>query len=165
MPKLKDLETVDADFVRTGPVQGSMTKLIGCTADELFRALEDEASWKKFLNIDVEWTSPKPFGVGTTRTVTANGQIIEEYFTDFEPGRLMAFRFDRATLPVAAFAEEWKIEPKGDEVCELQWSYAYKWGGPLEPVLSPAFNKFFKSQGKRSLDKLATLMESENPWT
>lgn len=164
MPKLKELEKVDSDYVRTGPVQNTLTKLIGCSTDALFRAFEDPASWKQFLNIDVEWTSPKPFGVGTTRTITTGRQTIEEYFTGFEEGRLMAFRFDRATLPVKAFAEEWLIEPKASDVCELQWSYAYEWGGPVKSVLSPVFNKGFDAQGTRALTKLATIMESDNPW-
>ncbi len=161
MPKLRDLEPVDADYVHTGPVQRSMSKLIGCSADTLFRAFEDPVSWKKFLDIDVEWTSPKPFGIGTTRTVTSKGLAIEEYFTGFEHGRLMAFRFDRTTLPMKAFAEEWRIEPKADNVCELHWSYAYEWGGPLKSVASPAFDTIFGLKGKRALDKLVALMETD----
>ncbi len=159
--KLKDLQEVDVDYPRTAPVQVALTKLVPCSAATLFRAFEDAEFWNKFLGIVVEWTSPKPFGIGTTRTVTSGGHTIEEYFTGFEQDRVMAFRFDRATLPVAAFAEEWLINSKSADVCELVWSYGYEWGGPLESVLSPAFNTGFKLNGKRALDKLVTVIETE----
>jgi len=135
-------------------------------ASSLFACLADGPAWKEWLGIEVEWTSPQPFGVGTTRTVTANGQTIEEYFFTWVDGEKMGFRFDRTTLPLAAFAELYECVTTGADSCELRWSYAYEWGGPLEAVLAPAFGAFFGFNGKRSLRKLATLLES-NPgrWT
>lgn len=160
MPKLRDLNAVDGDYATTGPNQNTIKQAIPAPADALFRCLEDAPAWKEWLGIEVDWTSAKPFGVGTTRTVTANGQTIEEYFLAWDPGTRMCFRFDRTTLPLKAFAEDYVIKPTGPESCELHWSSAYEWGGPLPGVLGTAFGKFFAFNGQRSLKKLASLMAS-----
>ena len=70
----------------------------------------------------------------------------------------MCFRFDRTTLPVAAFAEDYVVTPTSDTTCELAWHYAYEWGGPLEPVLGRIFGAGFALKGRRALSKLARLM-------
>ncbi len=160
MPKLRDLTAVDVDYATTGPNHNTIIQAIPASADALFRCLEDGPAWKEWLSINVEWTSPKPFGVGTTRTVTGSGQRYEETFLAWETGRRMCFRFDRSTLPLSAFAEDYVIVPTGDNTCELNWNYAYEWGGPLKAVLGPAFGAFFVLNGRRALRKLTALMES-----
>lgn len=85
---------------------------------------------------------------------------MDEVFTAWETGRRMSFRFDRATLPLAAFAEDYIIESHGDSACELHWTYAFEWGGPLAPIAARVFGAMFKHNGVRSLKKLADLVES-----
>ncbi len=161
MPKMRTLQQVGADYPSTAPVSGTFSKLLPCSADTAFRCFEDGAAWKKWLDIDVEWTSPQPFGVGTTRTITANGQTIEEYFTAWEQGRLLSFRFERATLPLAAFAEEYLLVPKASDVCELRWSYGFAWGGPLASIAAPIFKAGFTKNANKGLTKLVNLLETE----
>lgn len=158
MPKLRDLRPVDVDFATTGPNHNSVVQAIPKSADAVFRCLEDGPSWHDWLGIEVEWTSPEPFGVGTTRTVTTTGQRIDEYFLAWEPGRRMCFRFDRCTLPVAAFAEDYVITPTGDTSCEIAWHYAYEWTAPLATVTGPIFARLFALNGRRSFTRLAELM-------
>ena len=158
MPKLRDLRAVDVTFAVTGPNQNSIRQQIDASADDLFRCLEDGPAWKEWLNLDVEWTSEKPFGIGTTRTVTGPKMRIDEYFLVWEPGRQMNFRFDRTTLPVTVFVEDYLIEPLGPDKCELVWSYAYEWDGPLPPVSGHLFGIFFANKTRRSAERLAALM-------
>lgn len=158
MPKLRTLRTVGPEFLDSKN-SGQMTQELPCSAEAAFDALKDPACWKAFLGVDVVWTSDEPFGIGTTRTVTGNGQTIEEVFHAWEEGLLMGFHFSRTTLPLAAFGEEWKVVPRGDR-SELQWRYAYEWGGPLEPLLGRAFGAFFAWNGRRSLPKLSSYLES-----
>ncbi len=158
VPALRNLRPVDVSFATDGDNHHTLRQTIEAPAADLFRCLEDGPAWKEWLNIDVEWTSPEPFGVGTTRTVTTGNQTIEEYFLAWEPGRQMAFRFERTTLPVTAFAEDYLIEPKTANSCELAWSYAYEWDGPLAALSGPIFAKAFAVNGKRSLRRLAGLM-------
>ncbi len=154
VPKLRDLTPVDSTYALKGPNHNSIRLRIEAPADALFRCLEDGPAWKEWLNIDVEWTSPTPFGIGTTRTVTKSGMRIDEYFLVWEPGRRMNFRFD----PVAAFAEDYLIEPLGPDSCELIWSYAFEWGGPLRPIARRIFGVGFAFNCRRSAKRLAALM-------
>ncbi|MEM7341404.1 MAG: SRPBCC family protein [Actinomycetota bacterium] len=160
MPKLRDLRAVDEHFATSGPNSNTLVQAIDKPAAVLFRILEDGPAWKEWLGIDVEWTSPEPFGVGTTRTVRASGQTLEETFLVWDEGQRMNFRFDRTTLPMAAFAEDYLIVPTGDASCELHWSYAYEWSGPLTPIGSRVFGAVFAFNGRRALRKLAALAVS-----
>ncbi len=160
MPKLHDLRPVDVDYATTGPNQNTLRERISKPADALFRCLEDAAAWKEWLGIDVEWTSERPFGVGTTRTVKASGQTIDEYFLAWEEGRRMCFRFDRSTMPVTAFAEDYVITPLGDKACELAWSTAFEMRGPAAAVTAKVFGAGFAFNSKRGLTKLSELMAS-----
>ncbi len=159
MPKLRTLRAVDADYAATGPNTTTLRQAMARPAADLFRCLEDGPAWKEWLGIDVEWTSDPPFGVGTTRTVTRGRVRIDEEFLAWEEGRRMNFHFTRSTLPMAAFAEDYLIEPNGDDHCTLHWSYAYEWAGPLGPIGARGFGAVFARQGVRSLRRLAALLD------
>ncbi len=158
MPKLRQHEAVDVDYATTGPNQRTIVQSVPAPAADLFRCLEDGPAWKEWLDLDVEWTSEKPFGVGTTRTVRTGRQQIDEEFLAWDPGRRMNFYFTASTLPLAAFAEDYLIVPDGDRACTLHWSYAYAWGGPLGPIGARGFGLVFARNGRRALGRLADLM-------
>lgn len=91
-------------------------------ASAVWAALLDADAWTKWLPITkVTWTSPQPFGVGTTRTVEIGKQIVEETFFGWDEGKRMAFRFERSTLPVSAAVEDYRVVPT-DGGCELHWT-------------------------------------------
>ncbi len=158
MPKPKRCRAVDAEFATGGPNTNTLVRAIAAPADDLFRCLEDGPAWKEWLGIDVVWTSNPPHGVGTTRTVTNGRLVIDEYFLLWEAGRRMNFRFDRSTLPVSAFAEDYRVVPTGDDTCELHWSYSFEWRGFAAPLATPLFARFFARNGRKALDELANLM-------
>ena len=163
MPKLRDLAKVDAGFALSGANQHTIRQPINAPAAAVFSWLEDGPAWSEWLGIDVEWTSPQPFGVGTTRTVTANGMVIEEYFLAWVKDRQMGFRFDRVSLPaIGAMSEDWTIEPIDDARCELQWSFAVEGRGRAGGVLAKVVATGLGANGKRSLVKLAGMVEA-NP--
>ena len=114
MPKMRELTPVDADYATIGPNQNTIRQPISVPTATLFNCLADGPAWKEWLGIDVEWTTPEPHGVGTTRTVTTGGQTIEEHFLSWDDGERLSFRFDRCTLPVQAFAEHYECTPRGE---------------------------------------------------
>lgn len=89
--------------------------------------LEDGAAWPLWIKAikKVEWTSPKPFQVGTTRTVfMKTGDIFEEVFIAWEPNRRMAFHFTRASIAhLNVFAEDYVLTPTATG-CTVQWTFA-----------------------------------------
>lgn len=61
----------------------------------------------------LEWTSPRPFGVGTTREVVLAGRMLElhERFFRWEEGRRKSFYAHEANRPLLrAFAEDYLVE-------------------------------------------------------
>jgi hypothetical protein len=99
------------------------------TAVRLFEVFEDPASWPRWAHGigKVQWTSPKPFQVGTTRTVTFwGGMEVYEDFVAWAHPREMAFVLYGATQEVwSRFGEHYRVVDKGDGSCTLTWTVAY----------------------------------------
>ncbi len=119
--KLKTHEAVGEDYL-AGAKGPAITWKFSVPAPMVWAALLDPVAWTQWLPITkVTWTSPAPFGPGTTRTVEIGRQVVEETFFAWEEGRRMAFRFERSTLPVSAAVEDYQLVADGDG-CELRWN-------------------------------------------
>ena len=73
-------------------------EVIKATPDQIFDAFEDPYSWTVWATPiqNVEWTSPKPFQLGTTRTVSMSGGIVGyEEFIAWERGKQYGILFYR----------------------------------------------------------------------
>jgi hypothetical protein len=84
--------------------------------------------WCRLL--DCEWTSPRPFGVGTTRRVRVlrGALTIEEHYFRWEeaPDRLRhSFSVTSASLPLFRWlAEDYLVVADGDRACRFTWTIA-----------------------------------------
>ena len=125
-------EPVGLDFVDNAPFRFVSTVDLAITPEQLFEVLSDAQSWPQWATVitGVEWTSPQPYGVGTTRTVTMRGNIVgAEEFLAWEPYSFMAFRFNTSTSnAIRAFAESYTVVPTA-EGCHLTWVMAMKPSG------------------------------------
>ncbi|TIC87803.1 SRPBCC family protein [Nocardioides sp. GY 10113] len=148
-------EKVDLDFVDTAPYRYSNSVDLAITPAQLFEVLADASSWPRWAKVitDVEWTTPEPRGVGTTRTVTMRGGLVgEEEFLAWDEFTRMGFRFNSAsTRTVKAFAERYDVVPT-PEGCRLTWTLALdvrgpsKWTMPLgTPVMNRVFRRFLRN--------------------
>lgn len=128
-------ERVDVSFTATAPFRFVSTVDLPITPERLFEVLGHADSWPRWATVitHVEWTSPLPRGIGTTRTVTMRGGIVgEEEFLAWEPFSHMAFRFNRSTSnAIAAFAEDYRVVPTATG-CHLTWVMA------MTPAGTPA---------------------------
>lgn len=143
-------ERVDLSFIDAAPFRFSNTVDLAITGEQLFEVLADANAWPKWAKAitRVKWTSPQPFGVGTTRTVDMLGGLSgDEEFLAWEPNTYMAFRFNSCSSSVvAAFAEEYRIVPTSGG-CRLTWTLAQKPAGPARVGLvigGPLLNLSFK---------------------
>jgi carbon monoxide dehydrogenase subunit G len=105
---------VGLDFLAHAPWRFENVVELGAPPDRVFALFEDGESWPRwFPGIQrVEWTSPDPKGVGTTRTVTLGMATAHEHFLAWEPGRRFAFRFSGANRPLfRAGVEDYVLEP------------------------------------------------------
>lgn len=127
--KLKQHKKVGTEYLATVGPKLKVSHAFPFPAPAVWAALLDANAWTEWLTItDVTWTSPQPYGVGTTRTVEVGGMVIEEVFFLWEEGRRMAFYFDKTTLPISAGVEDYHVvETPGG--CELHW--AGKASGPF----------------------------------
>lgn len=123
-------EPVDDSFFDAAPVRLSDTFAISRPAGAVWEELtsDNPLSWCRILN-SVEWTSPRPFGVGTTRTVRslAGTNVLRERYFIWEEGRRQAFYVVQASAPMfRRFAEDYVIEPIADGSCRFTWTIAYE---------------------------------------
>lgn len=153
MAKSYPCEQVDVHFADTAPYRFVSTVDLGISPQELFGVLSDAESWPVWATVitKVDWTSPAPYGVGTTRTVYMRGGIVgEEVFLAWEPYTRMSFRFDRSsTSAISAFAEDYRVVETADG-CHLTWIMAIKPNGPAgrigmalgRPIMGWLFQRF-----------------------
>ena len=119
---------VEETFFETAPVRLRETFHISRPASEVWGELlaDSPLEWCRILQ-SVTWTSPRPFGVGTTRTVRSLGgtSILKEHFFRWEEGRRQSFYVVKASAPMfRRFAEDYLVEPTSDTSCRLTWTIA-----------------------------------------
>jgi hypothetical protein len=142
---------VGMDYFDTAPIKTVSEITIDVSPDYLFDVFEDADSWPIWVDsiTHVEWTSPKPFGIGTTRTVDLKGNMVgDEVFIAWDRGKLMAFCFTHSTAGVmSAFAELYEVEDLGDNRCHLRWTVGQTPAGLgklLLPLSKPFLGKMFQ---------------------
>lgn len=141
---------VDLSFLDSAPLVFSNTVSIALSPDELFAFLVRADTWPRWASVitKVEYTSPEPFGVGTTRLVSMRGGLLgDEEFLAWEPGSHLAFRFNASsTSAVAAFLEDYRMVPTSTG-CDLTWALAQELNGPskiFSPLSRPISNVMFR---------------------
>lgn len=153
MAKSYPCERVGLHFIDTAPYRFVSTVDLRISPQELFEVLSDAESWPVWATVitKVTWTSPEPYGVGTTRTVHMRGGIVgDEEFLTWEPHTRMSFRFNEAsTRSISAFAEDYRVVPTEDG-CNLTWIMSMKPNGAAgriglalgRPVMGWLFQRF-----------------------
>ena len=135
-------QPIDLTFFDTAPNVYEQQWDIGVPAAQFWPDLVDNPlHWCRGLKIG--WTSPRPFGVGTTRHVGVLGLIqADEHFFLWEEGRRFAFHFTRSNLPLfRRFGEYYEVEPTGPESCRFTWKLAAeptlvgKLGSPMNTMI------------------------------
>lgn len=123
-----ECKKVDLDIFNDAKYLIVSEEYLPCSPETLFRCFKDADAWPEWVNVinEVEWTSPQPFGVGTTRTVhMPAGMIAYEEFIAWDEPRHMAFRFNQFNRKfLNAFAEDYKVTDLGDNRCHLVWTVA-----------------------------------------
>jgi hypothetical protein len=131
-------QPVDASFFESAPVVISDAMPIRRSAEQVWSDLTMDATlwWCRILD-RVEWTSERPFGVGTTRTVTSlkGANVIREHFFRWEQGRRKSFYVVEASGPMfRALAEDYVVEPAGENACSFTWTIAFEPKSALRPM-------------------------------
>lgn len=124
---------VGLDFLEQTRNVFKAEEIIKATPEQIFEVFEDAHAWTIWaMPIQkVEWTSPKPFGVGTTRTVSMMGGMDGyEEFIAWERGKRMAFTFVGCSkYPTEKFLEDYRVTDLHDGSCRVEWYMAMETRG------------------------------------
>jgi hypothetical protein len=150
MPSMK---VVDESFLETAPQRFVHTWSIQQPADVVWSQLTGDQPlfWVKGLKIN--WTSSPPLGVGSTRQAHVLGLLtFREHYFIWEEGHRKAFYGAGASLPLfTAIAEDYVVEPRGENACEFTWTIAIepsRLGKPGAPLNALIFGAAFRDTTK-----------------
>lgn len=128
MTRWFDLSPCDASFFDTAPQRHVHTMDLPVPAGRVWEGLAGDAplSWCRMLS-GGRYTSARPYGVGTTREITAGRLLrLREQFLLWEEGRRHAFWVTQANMPLfRRFAEDYLVEPTPTG-CRFTWTFAYE---------------------------------------
>ena len=163
--KIKPCQHKTLEDIHNAPVKVVNTIDIDCSAQRLFAIFEDEHAWTVWgSSLDkVTWTSPKPFGVGTTRTVEMAGGIVGvEAFIAWEDDKQMAFCFTESSMPnMAAFGEDYVLEALGDNKVRLIWTASFWPSNGFATLCFKLFKPMMKFFLGTFLKKLKNMAEGD----
>lgn len=120
----------DASYFDTAPHVYRYPVELTVPAERVWAALTSDRSMADWgLGIkSLRWTSPRPFGVGTTREVVLPGSVmtVRERFFRWEEGSRKSFYGTEINRPVVArFAEDYLVEPTA-QGCRFTWTIAFE---------------------------------------
>jgi hypothetical protein len=151
MTRWYPLESADADFFESAPHIFTYQRRFAASPAQVWEQLTSDVSisaWGPAIK-SVTWTSPRPFGVGTTRDVVAlGGATSRERYFRWDEGRRHSFAVYESTLPIfTRFAEDYIVEPDGNDTL-FTWVLAIEpksaFALPvklLAPVIKAAFGQ------------------------
>lgn len=160
---MKPCAPLPNDYFATAPVKLDVSVDVRASPGAVFACFRDAAAWPRWAPAitRVTWTTPPPFGVGTTRTVEMRGGMVgEEEFIAWEEGRRMAFRFTRSNVPVEAFGEDYLVETTGGGCTRVRWLMALTPSG-FSAYTTPVFAPVLRAGNAWMLRRFARLVEAE----
>jgi uncharacterized protein YndB with AHSA1/START domain len=158
-------EKVDFGYLDTAPFRFTASETISASPEAVFAVFLDAEAWTRwvFAITRVEWTSPFPLHVGSTRTVHMRGGLSGyEEFLAWEPGRRMTFRFNAMSKPGAkAFAEDYQVTDLGDGRCRVDWVMAMTPAGAGRHTMK-VLKPFMAAFVRRTLANFRRYVESSD---
>jgi hypothetical protein len=154
MTRWHGVEPVDEAFFTSAPHVFRYEKRFAAPVEKVWESLASDASlsaWSATVSA-VHWSSPRPFGVGTTREVVLAPGLarMRERFFRWDEGRGYSFTLCETNLPVfRGFAEDYALAPdRSGDGTRFTWTVAIEPKSafalpfkPLAPVLRLAFGK------------------------
>src|SRR4051795_5067065 len=94
---------IDASFFDTAPMRFVNAVDLNASPEKVFAFFADSDSWPKWFPAirKAQWTSEKPYGVGSTRTGWLPPTSVDEHFFRWEPNRRCSFYATGTSAPMA----------------------------------------------------------------
>ena len=153
------LEPADSSIFLEAPIVYRFPARLPVPPERVWESLaSDRSMWDWGVGVKrLTWTSPRPFGVGTTREVVLplGTMTVREQFFRWDEGKGYSFYVAETNRPgIARFAEDYVIEADGDGSV-FTWTIALEPKPALLPVLRAAgpLNKIAFGQVPRAAKK------------
>jgi hypothetical protein len=144
------LPAVDETFLASAPTRFVEAFDIALPASTVWAELTRDGTLDWCRGLEVNWLSPRPFGVGTKRQAKLLGVLLrvrEEYFI-WEEGRRMAFYVTAARPPAyRRSAEDYAVDAIGADSCRFTWTLAFDLtllGKVNAPVMTLVVKRMFE---------------------
>lgn len=135
--------------------------LIQAPPEAVFEILA-HSDWSKWFPDmkAVEWTSPEPHQVGSTRTVYLKDLAVQERFLAWEPGRRFSFSIDSASSPLLErMLEDLRLEPADEgRATRVTWRVTYA-PSSLMSLVHPFASASFRQMVSNNLQGLKRYAE------
>jgi Polyketide cyclase / dehydrase and lipid transport len=122
------LQSVDETFLDTAPTRYAEAFEIALPAGAVWGELVADGALSFCRSLrGARWTSARPFGVGTTRTMPSlfGALVVEETYFRWEEGRRQSFYVHHASLPLfRRFAEDYLVEETSPTTSRFTWTIA-----------------------------------------
>jgi hypothetical protein len=150
MTKWRALDPADASTFETAPQIYRFPVKLAVPPERVWESIASDrslADWGMGVR-SLKWTSPRPFGVGTTREVVLplSAMTVREHFFRWDEGKGYSFYVYETNRPgIKRFAEDYVIEPDGAGAL-FTWTIALEAHPPMAPVmklLSPVNKQAF----------------------
>jgi Polyketide cyclase / dehydrase and lipid transport len=151
---MPSLEPVDETYFERAPQRFVRTWSIAQPAEKVWAELTSEQPLHWVRGLHLRWTSPRPFGVGTTRQGKTMGgaMTVDEHFFIWEEGKRYAFYVTQINVPIVkSFAEDYLLEPDSANGCRFTWRIAITpsaLGRPGAPLNKLMANRTFRDTGR-----------------
>jgi hypothetical protein len=159
------LPPADEAFLASAPLRFANAFEIPLPAATVWKELTRDGTLDWCRGLEIEWASPRPFGVGTKRRAKVLNVLLrvnEEYFI-WEEGRRMAFFVTGARPPAyQRSAEDYLVEELGPDRCRFTWTLAFELtllGKLNSPLTARIINRMF-ADTRRHFDRLAARREA-----
>lgn len=152
----------ELDYATQTPYYLDNVLRIEAPPEIVFNVLSESDWGQWFVDFgSVTWTSPKPYGIGSTRTVQLKMLSVDERFLAWNPGSRFSFSIDAIDLPlVEAMMEDMQMLPLDNgQATEFRWRVYYT-PTALMSAVHPIARGIFEGMFKQSLANLKTYTEA-----
>lgn len=142
---MNKLLPVELDFFKTAPVKSICHIETDASVEQLFETIRGDSIWTEWATglTNVTWTSPQPYGQGSTRDVDLMaGMKVKETFFHWVEGERVSFYVTDTNIPgISKFAEDYMIETVNGKT-RLTWTVAIENSLGFMNIFAP-INSFF----------------------
>lgn len=126
-----DVAETDESFLDSSSRRVVVDLTVPRPAADVWAELTEDGPMSSYCRTitSIRWTSPRPFGPGTTRTTRVLGGLftLDERYPVWEEGRRKVFVGVRIRPPMLRrVSEEYLVEPIDDDHCRFRWTAVWE---------------------------------------